>query len=210
MGAVEMADVLRRRRTELGMSQADLAAAAGVDTRQIRRYEAGEQQPVLSVAVAIANALEISVGELAGIPAHKINLAGAWWASWQTLKDGEEVVTLQEVRFRQEGDRIELETTTRGISVEEGGYHWRGELRIWDNEVLMGWYVATDGSVRSKGTMYFVLHPHGQRMSGRWVGMSYDGKIVTGWGAMARDADTASATIQELKDQDRGLYRANV
>ncbi|WP_433078715.1 helix-turn-helix transcriptional regulator [Dactylosporangium sp. CA-052675] len=38
------------------MSQADLAAAAGVDKRQIRRYEAGEQQPVLSVAVAIANA----------------------------------------------------------------------------------------------------------------------------------------------------------
>ncbi|HEX2156552.1 MAG TPA: helix-turn-helix transcriptional regulator [Actinomycetes bacterium] len=31
------------------MSQADLAKAAGVDTRQIRRYEAGQQQPVLSV-----------------------------------------------------------------------------------------------------------------------------------------------------------------
>jgi len=63
-----MADVLRQRRAELGMSQVDLAAAAGVDKRQIRRYEAGEQQPVLSVAVAIANALKISVGELAGIP----------------------------------------------------------------------------------------------------------------------------------------------
>ncbi len=195
-----MAEVLKRRRTELGMSQADLAMAAGVDKRQIRRYEAGEQQPVLSVAVAIAEALKISVGELAGIPTHKVNLTGDWWASWQTSKDGEEVITLQEVRFRQQGDLISVETTTRGISIEDGGYHWRGELRLWDNEILMGWYAADDGSVRSKGTMYFVLHPHGQQMAGRWVGVSHDGKIVTGWGAMARTEQDATAVIQELKD----------
>ncbi|GAA1879588.1 hypothetical protein GCM10009687_54740 [Asanoa iriomotensis] len=181
------------------MSQAELADAAGVDRRQIRRYEAGEQQPVLSVAVAIANALDISVGELAGLASHRIHLSGDWWASWQTFKDGEEIVTLQEVRFRQEGERIDVETTTRGLDVEEGGYHWRGELRLWDNEIVMGWYAATDGAVRSKGTMYFVLHPHGQYMSGRWVGLSYDGSVVTGWGAMARDQETATATIEELK-----------
>lgn len=114
---MEMADVLRQRRAELGMSQTDLAAAAGVDKRQIRRYEAGEQQPVLSVAVAIANALKISVGELAGIPSHKVNLSGDWWASWQTFKDSEEVITAQEVQLRQQGDLINLQTTTRGIEV---------------------------------------------------------------------------------------------
>ena len=37
----------------------------------------------------------------------------------------------------------------------------------------MGWYAANDGSIRSKGTMYFVLHPHGLHMSGRWVGLGY-------------------------------------
>lgn len=197
-----MAEVLKRRRAELGMSQADLATAAGVDKRQIRRYEAGEQQPVLSVAVAIAEVLKISVGELAGIPAHKVNLTGDWWASWQTSKDGEEVITLQEVLFRQQGDLISVETTTRGISVEDGGYHWRGEFRLWNNEILMGWYAAMDGSVRSKGTMYFVLHPHGQHMAGRWVGLSYDGKIMTGWGAMARTEQDATAVIQDLKDRE--------
>jgi transcriptional regulator with XRE-family HTH domain len=41
---MEMPEVLRRRRTELGMSQAELAATGGIDKRQIRRYEAGEQQ----------------------------------------------------------------------------------------------------------------------------------------------------------------------
>jgi transcriptional regulator with XRE-family HTH domain len=62
---MEISEVIRRRRAELGMSQADLAAAAGVGARQIRRYEAGQQQPVLSAAVAIADALGISVNELA-------------------------------------------------------------------------------------------------------------------------------------------------
>ena len=62
---MEMPQVIRRRRAELGMSQADLGAAAGVDARQIRRYEAGQSQPALSVAVAIADALGISLEELA-------------------------------------------------------------------------------------------------------------------------------------------------
>jgi len=61
---MEMSEVIRRRRDELGMSQAELGAAAGVDARQIRRYEAGESQPVLSVAAAIADALRISINEL--------------------------------------------------------------------------------------------------------------------------------------------------
>src|SRR6266511_192883 len=60
---MEMSEVIRRRRDELGMSQAELGAAAGVDARQIRRYEAGESQPVLSVAAAIADALRISINE---------------------------------------------------------------------------------------------------------------------------------------------------
>jgi Helix-turn-helix len=46
------------------------------DVRQIRSYEAGEQQPLLSVAVAIADALGISVAELAGKPSHQIQLSG--------------------------------------------------------------------------------------------------------------------------------------
>jgi hypothetical protein len=47
--------------------------------------------------------------------------------------------------------------------------------------------------------MYFVLHPHGQQMAGRWVGLSYDGKIVTGWGAMARAEEDTTKVIDELK-----------
>ena len=201
---MDMPEVIRRRRAELGLSQADLASAANVDQRQIRRYEAGQQQPVLSVAVAIASALKISVGELAGVPSHRIQLAGDWWAAWQTFKEGVELTTAQEVQVSQQSDLLSLETTTRGLPIAEGGYHWRGELRLWDNEVLMGWYAANDKSVRSKGTMYFVLHTHGQQLTGRWVGLSYDGEIVTGWGSMARSESDARALIDELKRRDWG------
>lgn len=199
-----MPEVIRARRAELGLSQAQLAAAAKVDTRQIRRYEAGEQQPVLSVAVAIAEALGISVGELAGEPSQRVNLTGDWWAAWQTLKDGTEVISAHQVRCQQRGELITIDAITRGTDVTGGGYLWRGELRLWDNEILMGWYVATEGSVRSKGTMYFVVHPHGQTMTGRWVGLSYDGPIITGWGAMAKTEVEVRNLMNTLK-QEQGV-----
>ena len=66
---MDRGEAIRLRRTELGMSQAALAKAAGVDTRQIRRYEAGEQQPLFTAAVAIAAALRMPIAELAGLPA---------------------------------------------------------------------------------------------------------------------------------------------
>ena len=103
--------------------------------RQIRRYEAGEQQPLLSVAIAIADALGITAAELAGKPSHRIKLGGR---------------------------------------------------------------AANEGSIRSKGTMYFVLHPYGLNMSGRWVGLGYDGRIMTGWAAMGQTQEEAEDTMQKL------------
>src|SRR6266545_5534525 len=199
---MEMPEVIRRRRAELDMSQADLAKAAGVDVRQIRRYESGQQQPTLSVAVAIAAALGISISELAGMPDHRVNLTGDWWAGWPSSREGVEDIRVQPVSMRQHGDLIQIEATRRGRPVEEGGYLWRGELRLWDNEILMGWYAANDGSVRSKGTMYFVMHPHGINASGRWVGLSYDGQIVTGWSSIAKTEAEARELVDELKEQD--------
>jgi transcriptional regulator with XRE-family HTH domain len=195
---MDLGEVIRQRRSELGMSQADLARAANIDARQIRRYEAGEQQPLFSVAVAIAGALRIPVADLAGMPTHRVKLSGEWWASWQTFRDGVEKIATQKVEMQQQGELIRVSTITHGLSDEEGGYHWDGELRLWDNEILMGWYASNEGANRDKGTMYFTLHPHGLRMAGRWVGLSNDGKIVTGWGSMAKTREDAEAVITQL------------
>ena len=102
----------------------------------------------------------------------------------------------------QEGDLLQVGTITRGLSAEEGGYHWSGELRLWDNEVLMGWYAANDGSIRSKGTMYFVLHPRGLNMSGRWTGLGYDDQIMTGWAAMGKTRDESEDTMAQLRQSE--------
>lgn len=195
-----MGEVIRARRAVLGLSQADLAEQVGIDKRQIRRYEAGEAQPSLTVGRFIADALGISLDELAGATVQRVGLSGEWWASWQTTKDGREVHTVQPVTIRQRGDLLQVEATERGnVTLEQGGYSWRGEFRLWDNEILMGWYAAADAAVRSKGTMFFRIHAHGQQMSGRWVGLSHDGPVSTGWAVMARSQEGLTAAVQDLE-----------
>ena len=198
-----MANVMRDRRAALALSQADLAAAVGLDKRQIRRYEAGEAQPTLVVAKAIAHALQISLDELAGETEQRLQITGDWWAGWQTWKDGAPVHTSQPIQIRQRGTDLDIAALDRGISTEEGGYLWRGQLRLWDNEILMGWYAADDQAVRSKGTLYLVIHPHGHQMRGRWVGLSYDGPIVSGWSAFARTEQEAQTLLQALTDGEQ-------
>jgi transcriptional regulator with XRE-family HTH domain len=198
---MEFGEVLRQRRTAGGFTQADVAAGAGVDVRQIKRYEAGQAHPVLPVAVAIADTLGVSLTELAGLPAQRVDVSGKWWSAWQTTKNGREMVTTQELNLHHHRDTVAVHALTRGVAVADGGYLWTGELRMWDHEILMGWYAAADGATRSKGTMYFVLHPHGQHMTGRWVGLSYDSNLATGWAALARTKTDARAVLDGLQDR---------
>ncbi|MGW2379107.1 helix-turn-helix domain-containing protein [Streptomyces sp. NPDC001658] len=193
---MDISDVIRSRRTALDISQADLAKATGISLRQLARYEAGEQQPTLSAAVALADALGISLDLLAGRVSYDLDLSGEWWAAWQTWKDKVPRVDTHPLRVSQRGESLQLDAD-RAVPVEEGSYRWRGELRLWDNEALMGWYHSTEGAVRSKGTIYFALHPHGTHAWGRWVGMSYDGVVITGWGAMARTQEQADQVVRD-------------
>ena len=198
---MDFSDVIRSRRLSLGLSQAQLAQRAGVSPRQLARYEAGEQQPVLSAAVDLANALGISLTHLAGQVSYDLDLSGSWWAAWQTWKDGQPRVDTHTLEINQNGEILQLDAD-RAIPVAEGSYRWRGELHLWDNEALLGWYRSTDAAVRSKGTLYLSLHPHGDNAWGRWVGMSYDGLVITGWGAIARTEEHAAKLVQERIDQD--------
>lgn len=116
-----------------------------------------------------------------------LDLSGRWVAGWQSFKDGQEVHRLQPVEIEHlDGDGLTIRALERGAEVTDGGYLWEGELRLWDNAILMGWYAATEGSIRSKGTLYFALHPHGQLAEGRWVGLSHDGIVVTGTASLSR------------------------
>ena len=66
----------------------------------------------------------------------------------------------------------------------------------------MGWYHATDAAVRSKGTIYLALHTQGTQAWGRWVGMSYDGPVISGLGAMARSQASVDAVIRKCLEAE--------
>ena len=183
-------DIVRRRRAELGLSQADLAAATGVHLRQIRRYESGEQQPALDVAARMAGALGVSVDELAGRGG---TLDGEWWAAWQLFGEGGEVLATRPVQLSRDGGVITLEA----LDTARRGASWRGELRMWPAQVLTGWY--HDGAAR--GTMLFALSPDGRTARGRWAGVAGDGSLTGGHAALARARADAQAVIGNLAQQ---------
>jgi hypothetical protein len=205
------AERIRSFRETAGLSVAEAAREMtrrstdplpGLDSiiRSWKRWEAGTRpsriyQPLLAALMDSA--------ETAGTAGSGVDVTGDWWAGWQSSRDRSEVLAVQPVRFRQHGETIRMWAVQRGRPIEAGGYLWAGEMRIWDNEILMGWYAADDGSVRSKGVVYFVLHAHGQRMTGRWVGLSWDGDTVTGLGAMARTKAATSALIHGLIEAER-------
>lgn len=59
-----MRNKIVERRRELGMTQDDLAAAAGIGRSTISEIEAGKHEPSLSVARKIAEELNITIDEL--------------------------------------------------------------------------------------------------------------------------------------------------
>lgn len=192
----------RGTQAEFGMSQNELATAAGLNVRQIARYESGEQSPTLNVAMQLANALGLSLDQLAGQIGSGLDLSGHWFAGWETRRDGKVWYAIQNVEAHQVGQHLQL-TAERTRPIEEGGYSWTGELRLWDNEALIGWYRGADGGVRSKGAMYFAIHPQGQHARGRWVGQSYDGDVITGHASLARTKSVAEDLLTELTHQDQ-------
>ncbi|RMG96334.1 MAG: XRE family transcriptional regulator [Deltaproteobacteria bacterium] len=59
-----LGDELRRLRRRAGLSQEALAERAGVHAKHVQRIERGRCNPNLSTLVALAAALEVSVGRL--------------------------------------------------------------------------------------------------------------------------------------------------
>jgi transcriptional regulator with XRE-family HTH domain len=173
----ELGRRIRTRAAELGLTQTELARRVGVHVRQIRRYERGEQQPVLSVAVKLAQALDLSVDELAGALGDPLN--GTWWTARQVEVDGRSFVITVDVTLSARRDHLTVE-----------GKGWRGELRRWEGDTLTGWYADEHGQ---QGTMLFVVRD--DTGIGRWVGTTAEGKIVSGHAALARTREGAQGAM---------------
>jgi len=65
----------------------------------------------------------------------------------------------------------------------------------------MGWYASAEQNVRSRGTLFFQLHVQGRYMEGRWIGLSYEGALVSGWASIAQERRESASIIERLKDR---------
>ncbi|WP_280219936.1 helix-turn-helix domain-containing protein [Nocardia neocaledoniensis] len=198
-------EVIRRRRKQLKLSQAALGELIGADQKTISRYESGEATVDIATGTQLAEVLGVSVYELAGRRTRTLDLAGEWTAAWQTWGETGERVDVHGLDITQDGLFLFLDGA-RARPVEDGSYTWTGELRLFDNESLIGWYVATEGAVRSKGSLYLALHPQGLAMAGSWVGQSAAGLVIRGWGAITRRGELAEPLVDLLRASGGNLH----
>ncbi|MEM7340715.1 MAG: helix-turn-helix transcriptional regulator [Actinomycetota bacterium] len=180
-----MPEVMRAQRHALGMSQAQLAALVGVTTRQIARYEKGEQQPALNLAVKLAESLQVSLDELAGQFADTPDLSGSWWMGWQLAVgdprrwDPHAVIadhTRSLIRFRTDSQH-----TAGAWSVG-----WDCELRIHDRHTLVGWFHCLEDDPTGIGALYLDFDPDDEHGRGLWVGRRLGNERQEGRFALAR------------------------
>ena len=190
---MQTAEVIRRRRVELGLSQAELAAAVGLDPRQIRRYESGDAEPPLQAARALAQTLAITIDELAGGPP---TFSGTWWSCWKGLDDSG-TLHAGPMSLSHRGRRVEILPASPDAAAPEEAFAWRSELHADDTD-LFGWYIIDDPAARSKGTLIFKLK--NGILIGEWVRISLRAGLSAGDIVLAKDRETAQRTVQELPE----------
>ena len=86
-----------------------------------------------------------------------------------------------------------------------GGYLWRRECKLYDNEHLLGHYLSREPNVISKSTIYFLLNRVGNFMVGKWVGCNYDYEFTWGYGVITKDKNFELKKMKKLLKLKKGL-----
>ena len=196
--ATAVAETIQSRRRQIGLTQLNAASSAGMSIDQYQRYETGAEELSLAAATAIAAALDMPLPELAGIVPRPVDLNGQWWAGWQGAQDLASTIDTHGVTILHAGDRLLLDSG------------WRGELTIFGNETLIGWYRADAAKTRTRQGIFLWLPTHEDYLFGRWSGVSLNNTVVSGWCALARSEDQAAELIDNLvhdKSQPRPPLR---
>lgn len=89
---MEFKDALQQILSTRGMKQADLCRTSGIDSSLMSNYLSGKRQPTLTNAIAMADALQISLDELAGREVPKRVIEQRLLSDFRELSDeGQEV-----------------------------------------------------------------------------------------------------------------------
>lgn len=192
-----MGDILRARRTAIGLSQAELAAAVGVDRRQIRRYEANDAQPTLPVARAIAHRLGITLDELAGDDS--VDFSGDWLSGWQVQDEaGDWSLRTQPVRAIQRGDRLEFSAPPDRTS-GAASFPWHGDLVRTNSTAYGSFRAERAGLTPSRGALVVTIDMEPQQITGAWVTVgSLTHPVASAAFAMTRPEADLAAVLKAL------------
>ena len=180
---MQTSDVIARRRTELGLSQAQLGQRVGTDPRNIRRYESGESVPTLGVAQSIAQALGITLDELAG---GTPPFAGLWWSTWEGIATD---TLTGPVNLAHHGRTVDVNPVAPGDSAQsDESLQWRSSL-LADGDDLLGWFDLHSPDVDARGTLQ--LRRRGELITGTWVKISLRSGMSTGSIGLGRTREAA-------------------
>lgn len=187
---MEFSEVIKTRRNALGWSQADLAREAGIDVRQIRRYEAGDSQPTLTAAKALADALDVSIDTLAGgIPSDGIT--GLWWMAWRPAASPEPLLVRMEFAHSGVGYLMAVADDPENDPDFPGS--WRATLTRNRNGSYMGYSLSlTLASI-------LIIEPREPGWFGQWIRVPIGPKNI-GHLALARDRMTARQLLRDASE----------
>lgn len=181
--------VMEARRVELGWTQTELGQRAGVDARQIRRYESGEGQPTIAVAQSIAKALGITLDELVG---DAPGWNGLWWSVWEGLGPGPVRGPLD---LSQRGNTVVIRPAgVRTHDLNDEALRCDGNL-LAEPDSLVGWFDLRHGEVAARGSLQ--LRRHGESASGAWVRLALRQRWTTGRVGLGRTLEDADNALQQ-------------
>ena len=191
-------NVVQARRHELGLTQTRVASATGVPLDLYQSYESGEADLPLATAAILADVLDISLPVLAGTEPPSIDFNGRWWATWQAGP-----------RHRSEADFHSVDALRVGnrVLLDKG---WRGELEVFGNEVVIGWYRPPGEGIRTRQGIFLWAPADGDYLYGRWTGVADNNTVTSGWCVLARDEAKSRETFETLvtsKTQPRSVAR---
>lgn len=131
------------------------------------------------------------------------NLDGRWFALWESTADNEEVINAEAIDMKmRRGGVLYIQNLEKSPDNPKGGYLWVAECRVYDNQYILGTYIAREPNVRSKGSMYLVIHRSGRYIDGQWIGCNYDHDWARGLVVFAREPDNLP---ELLKKHRQGL-----
>lgn len=179
-------EVIQARRHELGLTQTRVSSAAGLPLDLYQRYESGEADLPLATAAVLADVLDISLAVLAGAETRSIDFNGQWWAAWQSGPLHPNEADFHLVEALRVGNRVLL---------DKG---WRGELELFGNEVLVGWYRPPGHGTRTRQGIFLWLPAGSDYLYGRWTGVADNNTVTSGWCVLAREEAKSSEVFQSL------------